>query len=185
MFGIFIFTGCTVNYNLKISDNVINEKISIQELSEKIDTSTADRNLNNTYSQYNNKGVKKYNTSKVINGNKTEYNLNQTYYLDSVSYIRAFDECFDAYNIVYVDDTRSEYLLQTSKGFKCMTYEYNTIDSYVVNIEIDKKVISHNADSVKGNVYTWNINKNNAADKIISIQFKNDLLDLKSEKEEK
>ena len=30
MFGIFIFTGCTVNYNLKISDNVINEKISIQ-----------------------------------------------------------------------------------------------------------------------------------------------------------
>ena len=66
-----------------------------------------------------------------------------------------------------------------------MTYEYNTIDSYVVNIEIDKKVISHNADSVKGNVYTWNINKNNAADKIISIQFKNDLLDLKSEKEEK
>ena len=42
-------------------------------------------------------------------------------------------------------------------------------DSVTINIKTNNEVISHNADKVSGNTYTWVINKDNAQDTNISI----------------
>jgi hypothetical protein len=52
------------------------------------------------------------------------------------------------------------------KGSSVLVY-----DNINVNIEIPFTVISHNADSVSGNIYTWNIKKDNSL-KNISITYK-------------
>lgn len=167
-----LLTGCTVEYDLKIEDDTINEKIVISEKSGSFNEDSFDEIVNNSYSQYNEHGVKRYSVTKTKDDDNTKYILKQNYSLRPALYIRTFSECFDAYNIVYGDETKRTYVIQTSKGFKCMSHEYMIIDSYKINIELNHEVIDSNADSVNNNIYTWNIDKNNAKDKYISITFK-------------
>lgn len=172
-----LLTGCTATYNLKISDNTIVEKISLSEKKNLIDQEIADEQLENLFSN-STSNLKKYNVTKEENKENIIYNLSQTYFLsdmDSVNNIRVIKECFDAYNIVYLDDSQTSFILQTSKGFHCLNYDYNEIDSVDINIEIDNEVINNNADKINGNIYSWHIDKNNYADKYISLEFKKGL----------
>ena len=184
---IMLLTGCTATYNLKITDNTITEKISLFEKKELVDQEIADEQLNNIFSNTAS-NLKKYNITKKEKNNQIIYNLSQTYFLsdmDSVNNIRIIKECFDAYNIVYLDDEKTSYILQTSKGFHCLNYDYNEIDSVKINIEVDNEVLNNNADKVKGNVYTWYIDKNNYADKYVSLEFKKGLKETSSNKKNK
>ena len=179
---ISLFTGCTATYNLKITDNTIVEKISLIEQKSLVDQEMADEQLENLFSGISS-GFKKYNVTKKEKNENIIYNLSQTYFLsdmDSVNNIRMIKECFDAYNIVYLDDEQTSYILQTSKGFHCLNYDYNEIDSVNINIEIDNEVLNSNADKIKGNVYSWHIDKNNYADKYINLEFKKGLKEKKS-----
>ncbi len=172
IFMCIFFTGCTVQYNLSISNNIINEKISIIEDENLVDEELYEDAFNNAYSQYNKDGIKKYNTFKEKKNGKLYYNLSQKYSIHDFSDIRFFDECFDAYNLVYDDELPDTYILQTSQGFKCMTYEYNSIDAYQINIKVNYEVLENNADEVKDNTYIWYINNGNADSKVITIKFK-------------
>lgn len=172
--GIF-FTGCTVKYNLDISDDTINENIIITNKIDPDNESYYDNLSANAYSQYNDEGIKKYSVKKVKEIDKTIYTLKQNYNLKKFHQIRAFSECFTAANLVKTGEDNS-YILQTSKGFKCMSYEYEKIDSYEVNITFDDNysIITHNADKAKDNKYTWHINSKNADNFSISVEFKKD-----------
>ena len=171
---IMFFTGCTVEYNLTISNNTINENINI---SNKIDSNNElyyDKLSTNTYSQYNDDGRKKYSVKKIKKNENTIYNLNQKYSLTDFHQIRAISECFSASNLVKKSAEDNSYILQTSKGFKCMSYEYEKIDSYEINITFDDNysIITHNANKVNDNKYTWYINSTNANNASISVEFK-------------
>jgi hypothetical protein len=63
-------------------------------------------------------------------------------------------------------------ILSTSKNAICFE-QYPTLTNLIVNITIDGKVSSHNADRVNGNVYTWQINRNNASSKAINLVIDN------------
>lgn len=174
LFCVMFFTGCTVEYNLTISNDTINENISI---SNKIDSSNElyyDKLSTNTYSQYNDDGIKKYTVKKMKKKENTIYNLSQKYSLKDFHQIRAISECFSASNLVKKSGEDNSYILQTNKGFKCMSYEYEKIDSYEINITFDDNysIITHNATKVKGNKYTWQINSTNANNASISVEFK-------------
>lgn len=166
-----IFCGCTVKYNINISDDNITEEINITEKKNLI-TEDLDNSFNeDIYSQYNSKGIKLYTKSKSNNGITNTYTLKQNYAILNYKKARALNECFDAVNIVKDEENENRYLFQTSKGFKCMTYDYAPISSYEINITTDYDVIDHNADSYKNNVYTWNINNDNADQKTIMLEF--------------
>ena len=174
LFCIIFFAGCTVKYDLNISNDIIDEKISI---SNKIDSDSKlyyDNLANNAYSQYNADGIKKYSVKKIKSDKNTIYNLSQKYSFKNFYKIRAISECFSASNLVKKSDEDDSYILQTNKGFKCMSYEYEKIHSYEINIKFDDNysIITHNAHKVNDNKYTWNINSTNADDISISVEFK-------------
>lgn len=170
---VFILSGCTVKYDLSISPDVINEKITISEEQSLVDESEYDEIFNNTYSTYTSKTKTKYITSKEKENSKINYILKQNYNIRNFKPVRAFSECFDAYNLVESSDINNQYILQTSKGFNCMVYSYATIDSYEINIQLkDYDVINNNASDINGDIYSWKINNTNAADFYISLEFK-------------
>ena len=185
LISIILFSGCTVEYNLTISDNTIHEDINISELKSLVDEETSDSIIKNQYAQYNNEGRYKYITSKNKTDDNVIYKLKQNYPLRNELYIRAFDDCFDGYNIMYSDDSKTSYIIQTTKGFKCMQYEYSNIDSYTINIKVDTEVINNNADKVNGDTYTWIINSDNFLTKDISIEFKVKEINTNNKKEQK
>lgn len=174
LFCIMFFTGCTVEYNLTISDDTINESIIISNKIDSDNESYYDKLANNAYSQYNDDGIKKYSVKKVKENENTIYNLNQKYSLKNFHQIRAISECFSASNLVKKSGEDNTYILQTNKGFKCMSYEYEKVDSYEINITFDDNysVITHNANKVNDNKYTWYINSTNSNNISISVEFK-------------
>ena len=180
-FLLLIFmTGCTVDYNIKIKHNNIKEKISITEDISKVNEKISDYELENAYSEYNNNLKRKYNGFKEKKDDKITYNLTQDYSLTNKLYIRAFSECFDSY--IFDISNENEYVIKTSSGFKCLSYNYNEIDSVNINISVDQKVIESNADSINNDTYTWNINSDNFKDKYIYIRYKNTIKESKNNK---
>ena len=175
---IILLSGCTVTYNLKISDNVMTEKITLTEKKNLVDQKVADEQLESIFSEVSENNFKKYSVVKKEKDDNINYSLGQVYYLDdidSVNNIRIMKDCFDAYNIVYSDDEETSLILQTSKGFHCLNYDYNEVDSVNIKIEVENEVISNNADSIDGNIYKWHIDKDNYSDKYISLEFKKNI----------
>jgi hypothetical protein len=182
---LMLLSGCTVEYNLEINDQLINENIAISNSVTNVDENYYDNHIHDIYSENSRRKVAKYTGTKIKNNGIVTYSLNQKYNLLDNNYIRAFDECFDAYNILYTNESKEEFILQTSKGFNCMSYEYQKVDSYKINITTNHEVVNHNADSANDNTYTWNIDDSNYQDKFISIQFKSNNNRDKDKKQDK
>lgn len=172
-FLLLVLTGCSVKYDLNINENIIDESISISEKINPKSEKNYDEMVNNAYSQFNNSGKKKYTNLKNKKDDITTYILKQKYNFNNFIYVRAFSECFDAYNLVRDSENKNIYLLQTSKGFKCMSYSYMPIDTIEVNIKLSNKftVLDSNSDKNNDGKYTWIINSKNNKNKYISIKF--------------
>ena len=76
------------------------------------------------------------------------------------------NSCFDAFSFV---TNNNDYILSTSKGFKCMFVDYNEVDSVEIIITSNHEIIESNADELKNNKLIWNINDENAKDKQIGV----------------
>ena len=166
---LFFMTGCTVEYNINISNDTVNEEIKIIEEKSKTLTSAESMYNDKIYSQFNSNGKILYKKNKIVSDKENVYILKQKYELKNFRRARALTECFDAVNLV--KNKNGNYIFQTSIGFKCMLYNYYKIDSYVVNIKTDYDVINTNADIINDNVYTWKINNTNAEKKSITFEF--------------
>lgn len=167
-----LLTGCTCEYNLNISNNTYTEKIIINssnsselnknwkipvDIEEYEFIAGADGDYEVSGDIYNYK----------LNGN--DLTLNYTFTKSSFSNSTIPNECYSKFSITNYEDS---IIISTSDKFLCLD-RYENLTSVKINITIDKPVTSNDADTVKGNTYTWLITKNNANNKPINIIINN------------
>lgn len=167
---IFFLTGCDAKYEMEIKNSKITENISVsipskyteKEINENIDYFGI-----NSDSAYNQKIVKKDNESIIsLSGKKLKIS---DFFNSSDSFV---NKCYNKVSFVLED---GKYYIGTSKGFKCLTYEYMELNNVTINIKTYHKVYDNNADKVSGNTYTWHINKDNiSTSNILFVVSKND-----------
>lgn len=163
LFTFLLLSGCTSSYNVTISDNKITEDINL--------------NIENDYQDID--GITGYDYAPITRDSEELYekkvtkkdgytNINLKYSFDPEVFPNstALSTCFENYEVI-IDDNYYEFKL--SGYLNCLA------DGEVdINVKTKNKVISHNADSVDGNVYTWHIDQDNVDDTSIEIKISRD-----------
>ncbi len=156
-----LFSGCTVNYNLYINDDLsVNESIIASEDTYDLKTTTGQEptvSVNSLYELYKIDGVK-YDISTTSDDN------------DTISIVTSSFNSLDDYQEYFKSDIVNE--VNVTKKNDLITIEYKQdvpltdyasksliYDTVNVNIEVPFKVTKHNADRAIGNTYTWEIKK--------------------------
>jgi hypothetical protein len=164
LFSILLLTGCTARYDVKIQDNKVKENISIT-----MPSTYSDAEIKKAINYYNSKN--KYEVEIKRDTSQTQVILTGKsvklgdFFSDSDSFP---NKC---YNRVSFLSENGNYYIGTSKGFSCLTYEYMELNSISINIKTYHEVYDTNADKVKNNVYTWNIDRNNLSTNSIKFIF--------------
>lgn len=175
-----VCTGCSIEYNITINENSIDETITI------IDNMSNSRTENDILNHYNMwypvfvnyvtegetieledfrekvSGIEYYNKSiqEIENGYQYSYNYNYNIddYYDSYALATTFIE-------PNVYKTNKSLILKSSKENLLCNYSY--FDELKINITIDSNVykLNHtNTSYVDNNTYTWILDKNNCQD---------------------
>lgn len=190
----FVLTGCTFEYNLKIDKKFINEEGNVKNFDKEtwnepnyLDTGkTYTEIINNSLRTYEN--VYKSNDESYIN--PYEKNDDYEYYnteiidranvygmkyfykgeLEKYKDTRMINMCYDS---VDVKNDKNIFSIITSNVFSCFDI-YTELDEVVINVTTDwnYKIVSSNADKEKDGKYTWIITKENASNKPITIELK-------------
>lgn len=164
---VVLLTGCQIKYELNFNGDNLIEKINVK-ISNENEKQISDLKKYTAFSIFDNSTQKLY---------KTKYNDGNSYFTAKYEYTYNFDEfrhalyinsCFDAFSFV---TNNNDYILSTSKGFKCMFVDYNEVDSVEIIITSNHEIIESNADELKNNKLIWNINDENAKDKQIYVKF--------------
>lgn len=169
-------TGCTCEYNLTINGNSYKEEVILSaETEEELLNFNKEYEITTDKDEYNQilssdsmdikiqEETYKYNFSN--NRLTFNYNFSQGKYVNST----AVSIC---YNKLTVTNYNNTIIISTSPKADCFE-EYSTLSKIKVNIKIDKEVISHNADDIDRNTYTWYITKENATNKSINLVLNN------------
>ena len=175
LFILILFTtGCTCSYNLTIENDDFKESITItgensdeiKNINQKWQIPTDKNNYylgdeDIDYSSLND--IYKY----TFNNNKlTLYNdFKKSTFVNST----AVSICYKTFNMTNYEKNT---IISTNNIADCFD-AYPNLTNILVNITMDKKVTSNNADSVNGNTYTWKINRNNYKNKSINIIYQN------------
>lgn len=174
LIAVLFTTGCTCEYNLKITNGEYQEEIKLTGTnSDEIDRLNTNFNIPVNEEEYNHPGdssTTEQTDTEVYNYtfNNNTATFTYTFGMDDYQNSSAVSNC---YNTLTVDDYNDSTIISTSQQVNCFN-KYPTLSSIKVNVTIDGVVTSHNADSVNGNVYTWNLTRNNASKKGINIIFK-------------
>ena len=164
---VVLLTGCQIKYELNFNGDNLIEKINVK-ISNENERQINDLKKYTAFSIFDNSTQKLY---------KTKFNDGRSYFTADYEYTYNFDEfrhalyiknCFDAFSFITDND---DYILSTSKGFKCMFVDYNEVDSVEIIITSNHEIIESNADELKNNKLIWNINDENAKDKQIYVKF--------------
>lgn len=158
---LILLCGCTSSYNLEISNDSFKESINMYIDKSIIPTTTQDGIelddqvtpfLKNKYSAFFSNESAFYN--KKVNELDDAYEVNMDYKYDEKNFkdANSLNSCFS--NFIY--ESNKNYYIHAYGEFLCL---YS--DEFKISIKTKNKVIRHNADSVNGNVYTWNINQDN------------------------
>lgn len=191
---ILLITGCTVEYNIKITNDFIDETTSILNyekdkwdnnmylyngekykdmINEQLKTPAPvykDSNIN-PYDPYNKvDGVEYYDQTLI--SNTDVYGIRYKYKIPIDKYNNSINArmCYSDFDIVY----NQQYInISTSEEFKCFNY-YDMLDKIEVNVTTswDYEIVSSNADKEEDGKYTWIITKENASNKPIEISVK-------------
>lgn len=173
---LLLTTGCTSEYNLTIDNNVYQEKVNINGItSDELSNINRDWQIPVDEDEYNN--ISGDSSSEIkITGDTYSYNIsgnNLTFNYDftrsTLNNSTAISICYDKATIASYEDS---IVISTSSKVTCFN-KYPYLTSIKVNITTDKSVTSHNADSVNGKTYTWNITKANSTDKSINMIINN------------
>lgn len=158
---IFILSGCSVEYNLTINeDNTINEKVVAEEKTKRMESLTrlkGDQAVTYLYDMF-----KRPNEDIEISSREDDYNTYATAITshDSIDeYVSKFSS--DVFETVKIEKNNGKIKFNAKQsnllgGISSYSLLY---DDITVNVKIPFKVIENNADSVRGNIYTWKINK--------------------------
>ena len=171
---VFILTGCSGNYNLTFNKDLsINEELNIL-----ID------NSNNAYERTLDLLKKaeinpdKYeimiDKDKVKIVYKETYSSFENYYLNSKLYRSLFENIeYEKDNTGMSINTNSRFKLN-DKNNQSIINAYD-IDNFKINLSIPFNVTENNADSIKDNTYTWDLNNSDTYKEInLKYDYRND-----------
>lgn len=182
LFLIILLSGCSVEYNLTINeDNSVNEKVVAKEITNRMNTNTGatgKQAVNYLYEMFDRAGLKT-NLSTKTDDNITTATVTGTHATFD-DYISNFtSDIFESANvkrdgnITTLTFDQTKYILSDST--RGLIY-----DDITVNITVPYKVLDNNADTYKGNTYTWEIRKDA---ELRQIMIKYDESNLKNSKE--
>lgn len=166
-----ITCGCTTEYNLDISNDSFKENINISidksEIKSESPSPDIDPDdpitpfLNSDYPALFSDEKALYNKEQIDYDDHIDVKMNYKYKAEEFADSNSLKMCFENYEFNYKDN----YSIHASGTFYCL---YS--DELNINIKTNNRVISNNADSVNGNVYTWHIDGVNSHDVDIQIE---------------
>lgn len=164
---LFLLTGCTVNYNLEISEDLsLSENVEAIENTITMQTNTnlvGEDAVNYLYEMFAPSDLE-FTSSK--DDNNTTGISNRTF-----SSFKEYKETFstDVFNEVNIKKENNIYTFTANQSNKLDDSGSESLiyDEININLTIPFKVTQNNADEVNGNVYTWNIRKNQSLKNII------------------
>lgn len=158
LLSILLLTGCTVNYNLEIDDNILKEKITGTVTKEESKQNSKATDISAIYSIINEEQKPIYNKEELYQkelkeaGNNINYTFKYNYNIEDFVNSTIINTCFENKEIEEIDNY---YSIRLSGNFYCLY-------SKKINIAVTSnlKVASNNADKIKDNTYIWTIDKN-------------------------
>ena len=157
---IIFLSGCTINYNLNISNDNFEETINAT-------IPKTNKNLINYYTENNEFIGENIVYEKTIK----DSGINKVF---SYSHVYSYKEFQNRLNPCFSNSKISEengYYSIYANGFTCFANFDVQADKYTINIKTDYNVINQNADKKSGNTYTWNFKKDNFKNKSIIFQY--------------
>lgn len=164
---ILLLTGCSVEYNLNIDENlIVEENVSIKELNTEIRNSAIDVQLfvdDFIYAYANSEKYGHLFISKDIGNNNTKVDSNYKYLsledykdrnvvLENVFYEVNISSISDVHTLEFKVKENIDILKYSEEG---IIYE-QPFEDIKINVKLPFKVIESNADFVDKDVYTWN-----------------------------
>lgn len=192
LFLLVFVTGCNANYDIEIKNNQVKEKLEFFST----DTSTWDSEVqygltyrslleasvdypypafDSTVVDENDTikldGVEYYDNKLITDnyklGQRLEYRKFKTNNFNDSSIVK---KCYQYFSVL---EEGKNIILSTSLKNLCFD-EYPLLDNITINLKTNHKVVSSNADTVKGYHYTWNLSREDKDDSGISITIKKD-----------
>lgn len=166
-FSLFFLTGCTMKYDIEITEDSVKENINLNINKSNISQSNYEELINEKNPVYLNSDE----YYKVeVEENKANLNVHYSYThnINNFNNSRAIKWCYEDVNF-YQEDNIIKFF--TGEIFNCAHEKSkNRVTSAQINITTNLKVLENNADEVSGNTYTWNINSQNYTNKPIYIE---------------
>lgn len=162
----FLLTGCTATYEINLTKNKIDDKITIMTNSNNVKTAndTTTDLFTKKLGEWEN-GHDFYKREIVTTAEETGYQYTYSFNYNEYDAMSQIRKCYNDFNLKY-----DKYIiLSTSQEFLCKTY-YPQVKTYTITITSEYEITNSNADSVKDNTHTWHINSNNYKNKPINIQ---------------
>ena len=182
---LLLLTGCTAEVNIDLKEKTMVENITI------VDKNGTKNEISNRYrkyvSAYYNEMVADENPDERLEGftyyNRTVKELNDgyafTYYktfsLDEYNKATSFKSAFRSGAVEYSNEDGVIDIYTDSNGLLIFD-TYPDLESVRVNITTKLEVLDNNADEVKGNTYSWIINRDNK-ERNIFLETKNEKYD--------
>ena len=150
LLSLLLLTGCTVNYNLEINKDTLNETITGTVTKEESSQESNATGLSTVYSIINEEEL--YQKDLKESGNNINYTFKYNYNIEDFVNSTIINTCFENKEIEEIDNY---YSIKLSGNFYCLY-------SKKINIAVTSnlKVASNNADKIKDNTYIWTIDKN-------------------------
>lgn len=170
--SIILLSGCSINYNLNISNNNLDETINTSVTQTDYSTylnSPEDKPNTKLYDLLNQNDIYVFNNNvndvhqKNIVKNNDGYDVIYKYTYNYTNFVNSYivNNCFDRYDIYNKDNY---YYIKLSGGFNCYYGETN------INITTKNVVYNNNANNVNEDTYSWIINDSNKDDVNITFQ---------------
>ena len=175
-----LLTGCTATYEIDITKDKINDIILIETDSKNVNNANvATTNTFKTKLGEWENGHDFYKRELVTTAEKTGYQYTYSFNYEEYDAMSQIRKCYEEFNLNYDKNIT----LSTSKEFLCKNY-YPQIKTYTIKITSEYDITSSNADSIKDNIHTWNINANNYKNKPIELRINKNKLYIKEEKKD-
>lgn len=164
-----LLSGCTINYDLEINNDDLNETISGSVEKEEYQIKDTDTSENLIYTLLNYDQNALYNEDSIYlrtmedKGQEIDYKFTYKY---NYNFDRStiINNCFEYHMI---DETEDYYYIKLSGKFYCMYAK--KID---IKVTSNNAVLENNAKKVEGNTYTWTIKDTDNVDILLNVSKK-------------
>ncbi len=170
--SLFLISGCSVKYDLDLTGSEAFEKMQVLENNSTNEYFSTLKNFSGYVEAYvnhqepdvytYNPDLEYYNFNDNSTAENVDFTLDYNFPKDQFKEGNIINTCYET---IYFNEGET-LNISTSSKFLCFE-KYISLDDVQINIKTDKLISEHNADKVTGNVYTWNITRNNANNKPI------------------